>query len=278
MLKKLSKQLLQNIGLPTSATLPSNISRTITPIIVAREQSVENNQLNCKLAHYYLDSELKLDISAQQKQHFIYQFYASTLTNKTLTKVNKSALFKQQNMTDIANIFTLSEAIHSQENKGELTNVYIDTDWVDINADSNGRLAGLFNNMVNSWFTADKGDSKIVADYLAKANHAYLNGDADSFIKYATIVLSRDPNVVDLWKNLGAVFRSTHKYQLAKTCYYYAMAIEGINAYELMSLALTYFQLGDHDTALSLASFSYFLDNNTKWVKSNYEMIINEDK
>ncbi|WP_076410386.1 hypothetical protein [Shewanella sp. UCD-KL12] len=277
MLKEVSKLLLQNIGLPNTATLPANISKTITPVSVERKQSVENSQLHCKIVDYYHDKQLKVDITKQQKQQYLYQFYASTLMNNKLTSEKKVDLFQQAEMVDIANILSISRIIHDGH-QGDIIIPTLETDWIDANSDHNNQLKQLFSQVGAFWFTADKGDTGVVSDYLLKANDAYQKGEANNFIGYATIILSRNPKQADIWTKLAAVFRSSEEYQLSKACLYYAMAIKEISAYPLMTLAVTNFRLGDKYTAKPLASLSYFLDSDTEWVKNNYEMIIHEDK
>ncbi|CAK3845762.1 hypothetical protein EDB60_110145 [Vibrio crassostreae] len=237
-------------------------------IPLSRTQRVTKQALKCTISSYLSNESLNLNYSEQQVLQLRSGYFTEVILSKSLSYTKKSIFFSKNNLNDLANIFSMMNdetVINDDPN--------IDVSWINGHSDQQARLKNSYLQLKLNKENFDIGETSVVEFSHNEAKKYFNQGNADCFVQWATITLSRNHSDLDIWKKLSSVLRSQNKNHASKISLYYSMAYGKVTGYDVMSLALLNFNMGNIESARSLAEISKQLEPNNKWVIDNYEKI-----
>lgn len=262
-LRKVAELRYNQLGI-VSGDLAKKIAINFIPL--SRQQSMSEGQLVCTIASFIDNQELQLNLSAVEIEQKRIEYFTDVIENTSMTEYKKYEFFRNNNIDELAHVYLMRSGGSAD------LGINPTIDWINIEGDRSGQLKTSYTQYKTHQFDYDKGDMTIIKLSRDESLSFFQKGDANNFIKWSSILLSRKHNEPDIWKKLSSVLRTQDKYDASLVALYYGIAYGNVNGYDIMSLALLSNKVGSHNSKI-LAKISKQLDPNSQWVINNYEKI-----
>lgn len=244
--------------------------KNIRHIPVSRTQSTIDDKLTCTVASFFSNEDLMFNLSDEEVFKLKIDFLSNVILNESISVSAKADIFRKNKINDLASVYHLKS-----KHNADLFNLSPDLSWLDVESDRDSNLKSSFEKVKLSLIKPDVGDTIIINFARSESIESYKSGDAKGFIKWSSILLSRNLSEAETWTKLSSVLRSEKHNDSAIIALYYAMSLTKVSGYDLMSLAVLRFNKSDVDQARILAEISKQLDPNNQWVIKNYANITN---